>query len=98
MNDATIVFEGITRGSELLGATQASFSVDRPRRHAKETSVLLNDPAAAYLASESGLPNDDAFKAHIVQGIGYRRRRQRLERFENFIIDSHALTLASVAD
>ena len=70
MNNATITFEGITRGSEIFGATQANFSVERPGLHAKETSILLNAPAAAYLATATGSPDDDAFRDHAARIAG----------------------------
>lgn len=58
----TIQFEGFTPGADVLGATQANFSVDRPGAHAKELSVLLNNPAAALLAEALGRDNTPEFR------------------------------------
>ena len=74
--DLTIEFEGFTPGADVFGATQANFSIDRPGIHAKELSILLNSPAAAYLAETLGRENTPAFheEAARVAGAAWVRR------------------------
>jgi hypothetical protein len=68
--DATIKFLGFTPGAEILGATQANFAVDRPTTHAKELSVLLNAPAAAYLAEALGREDTPEFREDAAREAG----------------------------
>jgi len=74
--ELTIEFERFTPGADLLGATQANFSIDRPGIHAKELSILLNNPAAAYIAEIVGRENTPAFReeAAIIAGKAWLRR------------------------
>ena len=65
-----VQFEGIAEGSEVLGATQANFVVYRSGQHAKETSVLLNDPAATYLAGLLGMDDGVPFRASAARHVG----------------------------
>ncbi|MGD9934921.1 MAG: hypothetical protein AB7T37_14565 [Dehalococcoidia bacterium] len=98
--DLTIDFEGFTPGADVLGATQANFSVDRPGIHAKELSVLLNNPAAAYLAEALGRENTTAFReeaARIAGGAWVRRLLDAGHRPESIIFLSRA-TLAGAPD
>ncbi|MEZ4481292.1 MAG: hypothetical protein R3B97_09075 [Dehalococcoidia bacterium] len=74
--DLTIEFQRFTPGADLLGATQANFSIDRPGIHAKELSILLNNPAAAYIAEIVGRENTPAFReeAARIAGKAWLRR------------------------
>jgi hypothetical protein len=68
---ASIRFEGIGVGDEIWGGTQANFVVFRPGQHAKETCVILNDPAAAYLAGLLGEENTEEFRQRAARVIGH---------------------------
>jgi hypothetical protein len=68
--EATVTFEGMGTGTELWGGTQANFLVYRPGHHEKEAAVVLNDPAAAYLAGLLGREDDEAFRAEAARRVG----------------------------
>jgi len=70
--EATVTFEGIGTGTDLWGGTQANFLVFRPGHHEKEAAVVLNGPAAAYLAGMLGREDDAAFRAEAARQIGQR--------------------------
>ncbi len=73
VNDTTessIRFEGIGVGTEIWGGTQANFALFRPGLHAKEAAIILNAPAAAYLASQSGSQDTPAFQARAAEVVG----------------------------
>lgn len=76
--DLVIEFEGFTPGAEFLGSTQANFSVDRPGIHAKELSVLLNNPAAAQIAQLVGRENTPEFREEAARVVGKAWIRQLL--------------------
>jgi len=68
--EPTIKYLGITPGGEIFGGTQANFGVDWPDIAAKELSVLLNDPAAAYAAEQTGRENTAEFRIQAAEVIG----------------------------
>ena len=73
MNSATglvIEFQGFAEGAEMLGGIQANFSIDREHHAAKEVSVLLNDPAAAKLASLLGGEDTPEFRHEAAREVG----------------------------
>jgi hypothetical protein len=53
-SNVRIVYEGPGAGAELMGASQANFILLGPGAD-KEVAVLLNDPAAAFLAERLGV-------------------------------------------
>ena len=68
--DSHVRFEGIADGSDLLGATQANFAVQRKGQNTKETSILLNDRAATYLAGVLGTEDTIAFRESAARHLG----------------------------
>lgn len=65
-----IRFEGMGKGSELWGMTQAYFTVAIPGHHARETAVMLNDPAARMIAEASGQPDSEQLQARAAVAAG----------------------------
>jgi hypothetical protein len=86
LDDVTIEFLGLATGGEILGATQADFVVDRPHAHAKEVSVLLNGPAAAFLAEYLGEEDTEEFRRRAAERVGAAWIRRAIER--NHHVDS----------
>lgn len=68
--NATVRFESYGVAPDLWGATQANFMVAVPGRHAIETAVMLNDPAATFLASELAADASEAFRQEMARTIG----------------------------
>ena len=62
-------FEGVT-AAEIWGGTQANFLVQFPGQRAKETAVLLIDPAAKWLAGEAGREEGEEFQAEAARAVG----------------------------
>ena len=67
---ATVRFEGLSKGTDLWAATQANFIVSRPGHHAKETSVLLTDAGAKFLADMLGTADTPEFRAGAANHVG----------------------------
>jgi hypothetical protein len=67
---AVIRFEGFTPGTEIWGGTQANFLVQLPGRNAKESAVLLIDPAAKFLAESSGREDSEEFRQEAARAVG----------------------------
>ena len=63
-------FEGYSPGTEIWGSTQADFLLVVPGRHAKEMAVLLNDPAAKFLAESTGREDGPEFRETAARGTG----------------------------
>jgi hypothetical protein len=68
--DTDITFLGFAEGAEILGAIQADFGVDLPNGRTKELSVLLNEPAAAYLAERLGMEPSETFRESAAKASG----------------------------
>ncbi|MCC6388903.1 MAG: hypothetical protein IT302_16140 [Dehalococcoidia bacterium] len=65
-----VSFEGYGEAPEIWGSMQANFLVTQHGHHAQETAVLLNDPAAAYLAEILGQPDNDEFRRQAARHVG----------------------------
>ncbi len=73
-----IRFEGYTVGTEIWGATQANFLIAMEGRHAKEAAILLNDPAAKYLAEVLGAEDSEEFRQAAARAVGQAVLREAL--------------------
>ena len=67
---SAIRFESIGVGTELWGGTQANFLIVHTGHHAKEAAVVLNTPAAAYIAEFLGEADTPEFRALAAQHVG----------------------------
>lgn len=65
-----IRYEGPGVGTELWGGTQANFQVFQPGAHAKEFAVLLQDAAAAQLASAAEAEDTPEFRERAARVVG----------------------------
>lgn len=65
-----VSFEGYGEAPEIWGSMQANFLVTQHGHHAQETAVLLNDPAAAFLAEVLGQKDDDTFRRQAARHVG----------------------------
>lgn len=65
-----VSFEGYGEAPEIWGSMQANFLVTQHGQHAQETAVLLNDPAATYLAEVLGQPDGDEFRREAARHVG----------------------------
>lgn len=63
-------YEGSSPGSEIWGYTQANFLVLVPGRHAKESAVLLNEPAGRFLATELGIEDSTETREALARLVG----------------------------
>ncbi|MGH2627531.1 MAG: hypothetical protein ACRDHY_12880, partial [Anaerolineales bacterium] len=93
--DLTIRYEGVGSGAhEIWGGTQANFIVrGAGMAGAREVAVMLNDPAAAFLAETLGAENTEEFRAdaaHVVGEAVIRDRYARIGRVESLITVSRA--------
>jgi hypothetical protein len=68
--DVTIEFQEFADGAAVMGATQANFLVHREGHHAKEASILLNTPAASWLAAALGEPDTVETRESLAQRVG----------------------------
>lgn len=73
-------FEGFGVGSELWGATQANFIVTIPGRPSKEAAVMLNSPAAKYLAEALGIEDSDESRRTLARAAGEAALKHALGR------------------
>ena len=73
-------FLGFAAGSEIFGAVQADFDVRRVGLAAKELSVLLNKPTAAFLAEQLGIENTPEFQQEAARDVGTAWVRFCVER------------------
>ncbi len=62
-----VSYEGPGNGTELLGAVQANFFIDR---YDREVAVLVNTPALEFLAAELGVEADDAWNERAAAVVG----------------------------
>jgi hypothetical protein len=75
-----VKFLGLAAGAEILGAIQADFAIDPPHGHARELSVLLNEPAAAFLAQHLGVEDTPEWRQRAAQEVGAAWLRYAFER------------------
>ncbi|MEO9256085.1 MAG: hypothetical protein ABI305_11120 [Tepidiformaceae bacterium] len=68
--ETSVRYEGTAVATELWGMTQANFSVRIPGRRAKEVGVMLNDPAARFLATELGQEDTREFRVAASRHAG----------------------------
>jgi hypothetical protein len=67
---AEIHYQGPGLGSETWGFTQANFQISIPGRSAKESAILLNDPAARLLAQELSLEDSPEARDLLARAVG----------------------------
>lgn len=67
---AIVRYEGSSPGTEIWGYTQANFLVAVPGRHAKESAILLNEPAARYMMAELGLDDSTETRETLARLVG----------------------------
>ena len=68
--EARVEFESIGTATEIWGGTQANFVVHRPGQHGKEVAIVLNAPAARYLAEALGQDDTLAFQESATRRVG----------------------------
>ena len=81
--EATVEFESIGTATEILGGTQANFVVHRPGQHGKEVAVVLNTPAAKYVAEALGRPDTPEFRESATRRLGQAWLERVLARGEH---------------
>jgi hypothetical protein len=98
--EIVVRYEGSAIATELWGMTQANFSVRVPGRHNKEVGVMLNDPAARYLAAELGQEDTRAFRVAAARQAGaYLVEKLALEgRYIDSSVDLSKRTLDANPD
>ncbi|MBI2764996.1 MAG: hypothetical protein HYX53_03695 [Chloroflexi bacterium] len=69
-SDIHVRFEGFGVAPEIWGAMQANYLITAPGHHARETAVLLNEPAAAFLAELLGQPDTEDFRRNAARHVG----------------------------
>jgi hypothetical protein len=67
---AAIHYQGPGLATETWGFTQANFLVAIPGRAAKESAILLNDPAARQLAQELGIDDSPEAREALARAAG----------------------------
>jgi len=91
--ELVIRYEGPGVDDSLQAATQANFLVLRYGHAAVEVAVLVNHPAAAYVASTFGQGDDPETRAEVARILGriwIARRHARVGRLEPILIVSRA--------
>ena len=68
--ETLIRYDGISPGAGIWGYTQANFLVAVPGRNAKESAILMNEPAGKYLIAESGLGDTPVNREAVLKAIG----------------------------
>src|SRR5688572_11392347 len=81
--DVEVNFLGFAPGAEIFGGVQADFDVRRAGVAAKELSVLLNRPTAAFLAEVIGREATPAFQEDAARDVGIAWVRRCVERGEH---------------
>lgn len=71
-----IVFQGVNRGSEIMGALQGNFLVPDIER---EFAILVNVPTLDWLIQELGLEDTEENREELVSQIGGIVVRLKLE-------------------
>lgn len=90
VTELTVQYEGPGQGAEeLMGGTLANFLVLRPNLPDKEAAVLLNDPAAQWLAERLGETPTKAFRERAAAILGELWIRRLFERHRR--VDSLSL-------
>jgi hypothetical protein len=90
---AIVRYEGSSPGTEIWGYTQANFLVAVPGRHAKESAILLNEPAARYMMAELGLDDSTETRETLARLVGeawYPRAIERGGDIESIVTVSRA--------
>ncbi|MBI5946509.1 MAG: hypothetical protein HY875_00030 [Chloroflexi bacterium] len=65
-----VQYEGGGVGTELWGMTQANFLVHVPNDASREVAVMVNDAAAAFLASRYGQDDTPEFRKNLARVVG----------------------------
>ena len=81
--EASVEFESIGTATELWGGIQANFVVHRPGRHGKEVAVVLNTPAASFVAEALGRPDTLEFQESATRLLGQAWLERVLMRGEH---------------
>lgn len=69
--EISVIYEGPGQGAEeIMGGTLANFLVIRPNLPDKEAAVILNDPAAEWLAECLGVAATRAFRERAAAIVG----------------------------
>ncbi len=68
--ETLVRYDGVSPGAGIWGYTQGNFLVAVPGRNAKESAILLNEPAGKYLIAESGLDDTPENRGTLVKAIG----------------------------
>ncbi|MCS7294517.1 MAG: hypothetical protein RMK15_04395 [Chloroflexota bacterium] len=69
--DIDVWYEGPGQGAEeIMGGTLANFLVVRPNLPDKEAAVILNDPAAEWLAERLGVEPTKEFRERAAEVLG----------------------------
>ncbi len=70
-SELEIMYEGPGQGAEeIMGGKLANFLVVRPNLPDKEAAVILNDPAAEWLAERLGVEATDEFRERAAEVLG----------------------------
>jgi hypothetical protein len=95
-----VEFEGFNPGAEIWGGTQANFVLRRPGHHGKEVAVVLNAPAAEFLARALGREDSPAFREEAARRLGQallERLTAASEHVESVVFISRPLLEADAA-
>lgn len=69
--ELSVVYEGPGQGAEeIMGGTLANFLVVRSNLPDKEAAIILNDPAAEWLAERLGVAPSRAFRERAAAIVG----------------------------
>jgi len=82
VDEPVIRFEGIGAGGELWGGTQANFSIDLPDQNVREVAIIVNAPAAAFLAELAGRDDTEEFREEVANLAGEAWLRLAIPRGE----------------
>ncbi|MBE0612020.1 MAG: hypothetical protein IH609_21755 [Dehalococcoidia bacterium] len=63
-------YEGSSPGTDIWGYTQANFLVAIPGRNARESAILMNEPAGKFLAAELGLADSTETRDALARALG----------------------------
>lgn len=68
--ETLVRYDGISPGASIWGYTQGNFLVAVPGRNAKESAILMNEPAGKYLIAESALDDTPENREMLLKAIG----------------------------
>ena len=70
IESASVRYEGSSPGTDIWGYTQANFLVAIPGRNAKESAILLNEPAGKFLVGALGLEDSPEVREALARAVG----------------------------